>query len=130
LPALRSSPTGALAGHARVPGDKSISHRALMLGALAAGETVIDGLLEGEDVLRTARRCGCSRHGVARRRRALAGRRPRHRQAFRARRRSRHGQCRTGARLVMGCSPATSLTACLTGDASLRRRRWPGWRHR
>jgi hypothetical protein len=37
-----------------VPGDKSISHRSLMLGALAVGETVIEGLLEGEDVLRTA----------------------------------------------------------------------------
>ena len=51
---LRSRPTGALSGVARVPGDKSISHRSLMLGALAVGETVIDGLLEGEDVLRTA----------------------------------------------------------------------------
>ena len=38
----------------RVPGDKSISHRALMFGALAVGETRITGLLEGEDVLRTA----------------------------------------------------------------------------
>ncbi len=43
-----------LSGRARVPGDKSISHRSLMLGALAAGETRITGLLEGEDVLRTA----------------------------------------------------------------------------
>ena len=51
---LRSRPTGALSGVARVPGDKSISHRALMLGALAVGETRIEGLLEGEDVLRTA----------------------------------------------------------------------------
>jgi len=45
---------GALAGSVRVPGDKSISHRALMFGALAVGETVIDGLLEGEDVHATA----------------------------------------------------------------------------
>jgi len=43
-----------LAGKITVPGDKSISHRALMLGAVAIGETAIDGLLEGEDVLRTA----------------------------------------------------------------------------
>src|ERR1700749_4529095 len=43
-----------LRGRIRVPGDKSISHRSLMLGALALGETEIHGLLEGEDVLRTA----------------------------------------------------------------------------
>jgi 3-phosphoshikimate 1-carboxyvinyltransferase len=54
LQPLRSRPAGALSGVVRVPGDKSISHRALMLGALAVGETVIEGLLEGEDVLRTA----------------------------------------------------------------------------
>src|SRR5580658_5890182 len=45
---------GPLAGRARVPGDKSISIRALILGALAVGETRIGGLLEGEDVLNTA----------------------------------------------------------------------------
>src|SRR3954466_12928846 len=43
-----------LRGRIRVPGDKPISHRSLMLGALALGETEIHGLLEGEDVLRTA----------------------------------------------------------------------------
>src|SRR5690242_4663553 len=47
-------PSRPLAGSFRVPGDKSISHRALMFGALAVGETRIAGLLEGEDVLRTA----------------------------------------------------------------------------
>src|SRR5437764_11096755 len=46
--------SGALVGRARVPGDKSISHRALILGAMAVGETRISGLLEGEDVLNTA----------------------------------------------------------------------------
>ncbi len=45
---------GPLCGRVRVPGDKSISHRSLMLGALAVGETRIEGLLEGEDVLATA----------------------------------------------------------------------------
>lgn len=45
---------GPLTGAARVPGDKSVSHRALMFGALAQGETIISGLLEGEDVLNTA----------------------------------------------------------------------------
>src|SRR5688572_8483242 len=47
--------SGALKGRARVPGDKSISHRSLILGALAVGETEITGLLEGEDVLNTAK---------------------------------------------------------------------------
>lgn len=51
LSVLKSAP---LFGHVRVPGDKSISHRALMLGAVALGETRVTGLLEGEDVLATA----------------------------------------------------------------------------
>ena len=51
---LRASRSGPLSGKVRPPGDKSISHRALMLGALAVGETTIAGLLEGEDVLATA----------------------------------------------------------------------------
>jgi len=51
---ITSAAAGPLTGTVHVPGDKSISHRALMLGALAIGETVIHGLLEGEDVHRTA----------------------------------------------------------------------------
>src|SRR6266536_5876491 len=47
--------SGPLAGRLRVPGDKSISHRSLILGALAVGQTRISGLLEGEDVLNTAK---------------------------------------------------------------------------
>jgi 3-phosphoshikimate 1-carboxyvinyltransferase len=47
-------PSGPLKGEIRVPGDKSISHRSIMLGALAVGETRVTGLLEGEDVLATA----------------------------------------------------------------------------
>ena len=50
---LESRACGPLAGKVRVPGDKSISHRALILGALSVGETRISGLLEGEDVLIT-----------------------------------------------------------------------------
>jgi 3-phosphoshikimate 1-carboxyvinyltransferase len=53
-PLAASHPQAPLAGAIRVPGDKSISHRALMLGALAVGRTEISGLLEGEDVLCTA----------------------------------------------------------------------------
>ena len=51
---LSSHHKGPLSGSVRVPGDKSISHRALILGALTIGETMISGLLEGEDVLNTA----------------------------------------------------------------------------
>ena len=51
---LTARRAGALKGRARVPGDKSISHRALIFGALTVGETRISGLLEGEDVLNTA----------------------------------------------------------------------------
>ncbi|MCX8507845.1 MAG: 3-phosphoshikimate 1-carboxyvinyltransferase, partial [Rhodobacteraceae bacterium] len=47
--------SGPLKGRAEVPGDKSISHRALILGALSVGETQITGLLEGQDVLDTAK---------------------------------------------------------------------------
>ena len=53
LPAL-SKKSANLSGHIRIPGDKSISHRSLMFGALASGETRISGLLEGDDVIHTA----------------------------------------------------------------------------
>ncbi len=52
---MTSSACGPLQGEAHVPGDKSISHRSLILGAMAVGETRITGLLEGEDVLDTAK---------------------------------------------------------------------------
>ena len=52
--ALTSHKATTLTGSARIPGDKSISHRALMFGAIAVGESTVHGLLEGEDVLRTA----------------------------------------------------------------------------
>ena len=51
---LKSSPVPRLAGEITVPGDKSMSHRALILGGLAIGETTVSGLLEGDDVLHTA----------------------------------------------------------------------------
>lgn len=114
-----------------MPGDKSISHRALMLGALAVGETTISGLLEGEDVLRTAAAMralgaridqgdadlGSSANGGV----------------WRVRGRGigglaepddvlDMGNAGTGARLLMGLLASHRLTAFLTGDASLRRR--------
>ena len=54
---LTATRGGPLRGRVRVPGDKSISHRALIFGLLSVGETAIEGLLEGEDVLRTADAC-------------------------------------------------------------------------
>ena len=54
LAARRSGP---LKGRLRVPGDKSISHRAFIFGLLSVGETRIEGLLEGDDVLRTGAAC-------------------------------------------------------------------------
>ncbi len=120
---LRSRPTGALSGSARVPGDKSISHRSLMLGALAVGETVIEGLLEGEDVLRTAaamRGLGATAErqadGVWRvHGRGIGGlREPAEVLDL--------GNAGTGARLLIGLLATHRLTAFLTGDASLRGR--------
>jgi len=112
-----------LNGAARVPGDKSISHRALMIGALALGETRIEGLLEGEDVLRTAaamRALGAtvSQEGAGRWR--VAGRgigglaEPADILDM--------GNAGTGARLLMGLLATHPLTAFFTGDASLRKR--------
>ena len=115
--------SGALSGVAEVPGDKSISHRALIFGAMAVGETKITGLLEGQDVLDTAsamRAFGADvvQHGAG---------------AW-----SVHGvgvggfsepsgvidcgNSGTSVRLIMGCMATTAMTATFTGDASLRKR--------
>ena len=55
---LIGRPSGPMKGRALAPGDKSVSHRALILGALTVGETAISGLLEAEDVLNTAGEIG------------------------------------------------------------------------
>ena len=115
---------GALTGHVEVPGDKSISHRALILGALAVGETRITGLLEGRGRARhrpamqafgaTVERLGRRGSGGSRASASAASR-------------SRtdvidHGNSGTGVRLVMGAMATTDITATFTGDASLRGR--------
>jgi 3-phosphoshikimate 1-carboxyvinyltransferase len=112
-----------LKGRIRVPGDKSISHRSLMLGALALGETEIHGLLEGEDVLRTAeamRQLGGEAtrgdDGVWRARgRGIGGLRE-------AAEVLDLGNAGTGTRLLMGLVAAYPMTTFFTGDASLRSR--------
>jgi 3-phosphoshikimate 1-carboxyvinyltransferase len=112
-----------LLGSARVPGDKSISHRALILGALAVGRTRISGLLEGEDVLNTAKamqalgtrveRIGDGAwqvDGVG-----VAGfAEPAGPLDF--------GNSGTGCRLLMGAVAGCPITATFDGDASLRKR--------
>jgi 3-phosphoshikimate 1-carboxyvinyltransferase len=118
-----SAAEGPLSGSVRVPGDKSISHRAVMLGALAVGETTITGLLEGEDVLRTAaamRALGASvtRHedGTY----TVAGR------GIGALAEPADvldmGNSGTAARLLAGILAGHPIFAVMTGDASLRRR--------
>jgi 3-phosphoshikimate 1-carboxyvinyltransferase len=119
---LTAEAGGPLSGTAAIPGDKSVSHRALILGALAVGETRIEGLLEGEDVLRTAaamRAFGAEVgregttwvvHGVG-----VGGfREPEDVIDC--------GNAGTGVRLVMGAMATTPIAATFTGDASLRRR--------
>jgi len=115
--------SGPLAGTVRVPGDKSISHRALMLGALAAGTTPVRGLLEGEDVLATAAAMRALGAEVTREADGLwtvSGvgvdglREPDNVIDL--------GNSGTGARLFAGLLAGRPFTTFLTGDASLRKR--------
>src|SRR5436305_8620066 len=122
-PVASARPDRPLSGIIAVPGDKSISHRALMFGALAIGETRITGLLTGEDVLRTAaamRALGAEvvhePDGTWR----VAGRgiggltEPEDVLDM--------GNSGTAARLLCGILASHNLFAVMTGDASLRRR--------
>jgi 3-phosphoshikimate 1-carboxyvinyltransferase len=120
---LESRASEALTGKVRVPGDKSISHRALILGALAVGETRISGLLEGEDVLNTARAMQALGATVERtgnfawsvRGVGVSGfAQPAAPLDF--------GNSGTGCRLAMGAVAGCPITAIFDGDASLRSR--------
>jgi 3-phosphoshikimate 1-carboxyvinyltransferase len=112
-----------LKGRLRVPGDKSISHRALIFGAMTVGETRISGLLEGEDVLNTAKamqalgasvdRIGQGQWNV--RGVGVGGFRPPQGVLD-------FGNSGTGCRLVMGAVACCPVTATFDGDASLRKR--------
>jgi 3-phosphoshikimate 1-carboxyvinyltransferase len=123
LTPLEARRSGPLRGKVRVPGDKSISHRALILGALAVGETRIAGLLEGEDVLNTGKAMralgaqvertgefawkvmGVGISGFAQPDAPLD-----------------FGNSGTGCRLVMGAVAGCPIVATFDGDASLRSR--------
>lgn len=120
---MTSHKCGPLKGEAAVPGDKSISHRALIFGALAVGETKITGLLEGEDVLDTAKAMrafgatvtqhgpgewsvnGVGVGGFAEPDNVIDC-----------------GNSGTGVRLIMGVMATQGITATFTGDASLNKR--------
>ena len=120
---LTAQPSEALTGSAQIPGDKSISHRALMIAALAVGETEIRGLLEGEDVLRTAEAMTALGAEIVREEdgawrvwgRGLGG-------LTAPETVLDLGNSGTGARLLMGVLAGHPVTATLTGDASLRAR--------
>jgi len=123
MTALVSEPVGRLAGNLTVPGDKSISHRALMIGAASVGETVIAGLLEGDDVRRTAAAlramgvaCGPGADGAWHvHGRGVGGFRDPDDVLD-------MGNSGTGARLLMGLVATQPISAHFTGDASLRGR--------
>lgn len=119
---LSLTPPGPLSGTITVPGDKSISHRSLMFGALAVGETVISGLLEGEDVLATAAALTAMGatiekrgptwhvHGVG-----VGG-------LLQPQTALDMGNSGTSTRLLMGLIASHPITATFVGDASLSRR--------
>lgn len=117
---LKCSRSGPLSGTIDVPGDKSMSHRALILGGLATGETRISGLLEGDDVLHTAdavrafgahvERVGAGEWSV----RGVEWRSPAAPVDC--------GNSGTGARLLMGAAAGFPISVTFTGDASLSSR--------
>jgi 3-phosphoshikimate 1-carboxyvinyltransferase len=119
---LTSHKSGPLTGKVRVPGDKSISHRALMFGAIATGRTQITGLLEAEDVINTARAVTALGAPAAKSGdtwevlgRGVGGlSQPAGNLDF--------GNSGTGCRLLMGLIAGHDITACLVGDGSLSKR--------
>jgi 3-phosphoshikimate 1-carboxyvinyltransferase len=121
-PLTARRPASPLSGTAHIPGDKSISHRALMFGALAVGQTRITGLLEGEDVMRTAaamRALGAeviqSGAGWLVAGRGIGG-------LVEPADVLDMGNSGTAARLLTGMLASHDLFAVMTGDASLRSR--------
>ncbi|MFN5084141.1 MAG: 3-phosphoshikimate 1-carboxyvinyltransferase [Novosphingobium sp.] len=119
----RFMPSGPLRGTIRVPGDKSISHRSIMLGALAVGETRVTGLLEGEDVLSTA---AAMRAMGARVERLGEGEWSVHGVGVGALLQPQDpldmGNSGTSTRLLMGLVASHPITATFIGDASLSKR--------
>jgi 3-phosphoshikimate 1-carboxyvinyltransferase len=120
---LQARRGGALRGTAQVPGDKSVSHRALILGAMAVGETRITGLLEGQDVLDTGAAMAALGASVTREADGnwrvsgvgVGG-------FLEPEAVIDCGNSGTGVRLIMGAVATTGIAVTFTGDASLRKR--------
>ena len=123
MPLAAARPAAPLCGTVAVPGDKSISHRALMLGALAVGRTEIRGLLEGEDVLATAAAFRAMGADIVR---EADGRWLVHGAGLGGLAEPGDvldlGNSGTAARLLLGVLATHPFTAFVTGDASLRTR--------
>jgi 3-phosphoshikimate 1-carboxyvinyltransferase len=120
---LQARRSGPLKGRARPPGDKSISHRAFLFGLLARGLTTIEGLLEGDDVLRTGEACkalGARIERIGEGRWTVAG--PGLGSLLAPRDVLDFGNAGTGSRLMMGVVGGNGVTATFDGDASLRKR--------
>jgi len=118
-----SQSSSALSGTVRAPGDKSISHRAMIFGAMASGITTVEGLLEGDDIMASAQAMrdfgaeitrgengvwtvtGCGEAGFKTPKGAIDC-----------------GNAGTGVRLIMGAAAGYGVTATYTGDASLSSR--------
>ena len=118
---MTAKPSNALIGRVTAPGDKSISHRALLLGAMAHGTTMIEGLLEGQDVLHTAsamRRFGASVTQTGPGSWTVEGKGGLSEPVDII----DCGNAGTGVRLIMGAAAGYDLAATFTGDASLRGR--------
>jgi len=123
VPKLRAHKAPGLQGQIRIPGDKSVSHRSLMLSALAIGETRVSGMLEGEDVLATAAAMRAMGAEVKRQDdgtwcivgRGVGG-------LAEPANAIDMGNAGTGVRLLMGLVATHPITCTFTGDASLSRR--------
>ena len=123
MPSLVAAPSTGLAGRLVIPGDKSMSHRAIILGGLAIGTTRVRGLLEGADVLHTADAMRAFGATVTRRDDGVweitgvgvGGLRE-------AGQVIEMGNSGTAVRLLMGLVASQAITTMFTGDASLNRR--------
>lgn len=121
--ALRSQAAGPLQGRLRVPGDKSISHRAVLIASMAVGESLIEGLSEGEDVHRTLDAVAALGASVSRKKAGVWSIQGCGVGGFMEPRSVLDLQnSGTGARLLMGILASHPFTSVMTGDVSLRNR--------
>ena len=119
---LTAEAGGPLKGRLRPPGDKSVSHRAMIVGLLSVGKTRVDGLLEGDDVMRTAAACRALGASIEREGEGWCVRGTGIGALLAPRDTLDFGNAGTGARLMLGVVGGHPLRARFDGDASLRRR--------